>query len=85
MHFSKTDNGICHLIRPLQTAAFIINWANYKLASKLIQASPSRGITKLRDKLGATANGVIKEYVWRRRETRREVKVKFRYTCIFLN
>jgi len=68
----------------LQNGAFIINWAHYKLASKLIPASPSRGIT-LRDKLGATANGVIKEYVWRRRETRREVKVKFRYTCIFLN
>ena len=55
------------------------------MASKLNLASPSRGITTLRDKLGATANGVIKEYVWRRRETRREVKVKFRYTCIFLN
>jgi len=54
------------------------------LASKLIPALPQRGITTLRDKLGATANGVIKEYVWRR-ETRREVKVKFRYTCIFLN
>ena len=55
------------------------------MASKLIPASPSRGVTTLRDKLGATANGVIKEDVWSLRKTRREVKVKFRYTCIFLN